>query len=228
MFSCEKRFFFFTFFIFNFGTQQSRYARVRVGGCVCACSTYALMPTKSHAAFARLVRVRVFVTRPLAEFSCVIHINTPPPRRCRFGELLVLAATSAVDVPPLLPTAAAAVKRCRRLVNVRGAQRGNARRPAHVRRRARNKFVGPERRARCVPSPSISPFRRGRRSRHGAARDERVTNAVRTQTDRSGSDHRVPYRTVSAERLARPFEDVPVGVFFPDHRPGRFADVRTM
>lgn len=80
------------------------------------------IPTKSRAGFARPVRVRVFVTRPLAEFSCVIHINTPPAppppppptttaspachrcrhrhrRRCRFCELLVLAATSAVDMP---------------------------------------------------------------------------------------------------------------------------------
>jgi len=40
------------------------------------------------------------VTRPLAKFCCVIHINTPPHRRRRrFCELLVLAATPAVDVP---------------------------------------------------------------------------------------------------------------------------------
>jgi hypothetical protein len=76
---------------------------------VCTAYARALVPTKSHAAFARLVRVRVFVTRPLAKFSCVIHINAlPPPRRRRHGELLVLAVTSAVDVPPPpLPTAPA-------------------------------------------------------------------------------------------------------------------------
>lgn len=47
--------------------------RYREYVCVCVCAR--ARPPKAT----RPVRVRVFVTRPLAEFSCVIHINTPPP-----------------------------------------------------------------------------------------------------------------------------------------------------